>query len=120
MKTINIEIADTPNLLVQGLMFREDLDKDAGMLFKFPSVNYASFWGKNTYLPLDVAFIGSDGTIVDINEITPLSTRSVHSSLPCQYALEVNSGYFKDNGIEIGAKIEIDEDGRKISFTDRK
>ncbi len=120
MKTINIEIADTPNLLSQGLMFRETLDKDAGMLFKFPSVNYASFWGKNTYLPLDVAFIDSDGTVIDINEITPLSTRSVRSSLPCRYALEVNSGYFKDNGIEIGAKINIHEDGQKITFIGRK
>lgn len=116
MKTINIEIADTPNLLSQGLMFRETLDKDAGMLFKFPDTIYASFWGKNTYLPLDVAFITKDGTLIDSNEIVPLSTRSVHSSLPCQYALEVNAGFLKENNISIGAKIKIDEENKKVFF----
>ena len=50
IKSINVEIADTPDTLSQGLMFREKLGSDEGMLFKFPSVIFASFWGKNTYL----------------------------------------------------------------------
>ena len=116
VKSINVEIADTPDLLAQGLMFRETLDKNSGMLFKFPDVIYASFWGKNTYLPLDIAFISKNGIVSDILEIVPLSTRTVHSSIPCKYALEVNSGYFKENGIGVGAKIKIDEESKKIEL----
>jgi len=114
MKSVNVEIADTPELLSKGLMFRKSLDKDAGMLFKFPDVIYASFWGANTYIPLDVAFITTEGVVSDVAEIIPLSTRSIHASFPCKYALEVNSGYFKENGVGVGSKIEINENEKRI------
>ena len=114
VKQINIEIADTPQLMAKGLMHREMLDKDSGMLFKFPDFIYASFWGKNTYIPLDVAFIDDRGLIVDVNSIVPLSTKSVHSSFPCKYALEVNAGWLKENGIDVGSQLEIQENDKKV------
>ena len=117
MKTLSVEIADTPHLLAQGLMFRKKLDNDAGMLFKFPDLTYASFFGKNTYIPLDVAFIDSSGTVVGINEVVPLSTKTIHSGLPCRYALEVNSGYFKKNDILVGTKVSISEKEQKVIFS---
>jgi len=114
--SVNVEIADTPELLSKGLMFRKSLDKDAGMLFKFPDVIYASFWGANTYIPLDLAFITTDGTISGIENIVPLSTKGIYASFPCKYALEVNSGFFKENEIDVGSKIKINEDEKKVLF----
>lgn len=118
-KTINIEVANTPELLSRGLMHRQTLDKDSGMLFKFPDKIYASFWGANTYIPLDIAFI-NDGKVAEIKQIVPLSTKSVYSSFPCQLALEVNAGFFENNGIKIGEEVNIDEKNSKIKFGDNQ
>lgn len=104
---LNVEIADTPAALAQGLMHRKTLDWNGGMLFKFHSQREASFWGKNTYIPLDVAFIDKNGTIFDIKQITPLSTRQIWSNGPCSMALETNAGFFDKNNIKIGHKIEL-------------
>ena len=57
MAKLTVEVADTPASLAHGLMHRKSLAADAGMLFKFPSITEAHFWGKNTYIPLDIAFI---------------------------------------------------------------
>lgn len=105
---IEAEVADTPNLLSQGLMWREKLGQNNGMLFKFPSLIEASFWGKNTYIPLDIAFIDAKNKIVDIGEIAPLSTRMVRSKMPCVMAIEVNNGFFKTNNITVGDTISIE------------
>ena len=111
---INIEIADTPDLLAQGLMHRKTLDWNNGMLFKFPFHREASFWGKNTYIPLDVAFIDKNGIIFDIKKIAPLSTRQIWSSGPCSMALETNAGFFDKNKINIGTKIEVLSDSNGV------
>jgi len=116
MKRINVEIADTSEKLAQGLMFRKSLDQDDGMLFKFPSKNFMSFWGKNTYIPLDLAFINNEGKIIEIKEIVPMSTKAIRSAFPCRYALEVNAGFFDEQDIKVGSKIEIDEKNGKIKF----
>jgi len=91
-------------------MHRQVLADDAGMLFKFPNVTEAHFWGKNTYIPLDIAFIDKDNRITDIKQITPMSTRMIHSDGFCSAALEVNAGYFKKHSIEAGYKITINGD----------
>lgn len=109
VKKINIEIADTPDMLSKGLMFRKSLDENSGMLFKFPCATYASFWGKNTYIPLDIAFI-KDNKVSEIKEIAPFSTKTVYSNFPCQYAVEVNAGFFKKNEIKEGTEIEFEKD----------
>lgn len=110
---LKIEIAETPAALAQGLMWRKDLPDDAGMLFKFPTRTEARFWGKDTYIPLDVAFVNGD-TIIDIKSITPLSTRSVCSKGLCNIAIEANAGFFARHGIKEGHKIQI-ENGQ-VSF----
>lgn len=107
---IHIEIADTPVSLAYGLMDRKKLEWNSGMLFKFPSRREVSFWGKNTYIPLDVAFVNKDNTIFDIKQITPLSTRQVWSNGLCSMAIETNAGFFNKNNINIGHKIEIIKD----------
>lgn len=83
-------------------MFRKTLGKNSGMLFSFSNEDYYSFWMKNTYVPLDIAFIDSEGIVVDIRELVPLSTRGVTSKIPYKYALEVNRDWFSENGVDVG------------------
>ena len=115
MIKISLEISDTPATLAQGLMFRKELADNQGMLFKFPSITEASFWGKNTYIPLDIAFIHNN-KIADIKEITPMSTKMVRSSVPCDRAIEVNAGFFRRNQINVGDTVQFvtGESGREI------
>lgn len=114
MKKIKLEVADTPSLLASGLMHRDVLPDDNGMLFKFPMLLEASFWGKNTYIPLDIAFLDRDNNITSIKSITPMSTKAIRSDGLCDKAIEVNAGFFKSNGIGIGHKVEfIEQDGKE-------
>jgi len=115
---INAEVADDYTTLAKGLMFRKDLPTNDGMLFKFNGLTEARFWGLNTYIPLDIAFVDNENTIIDINNIVPHSTKHVHSAKPCLMAIETNYGFFKNNNIGIGDKIEIDksEKNAKIKF----
>ena len=112
---ITVDIAETPAALAQGLMFVKELPKNHGMLFKFPNRTQPAFWGKNTYIPLDIAFIRQN-CVIDINSITPLSTRMIHSKDVCSEAIEVPAGFFKDNNITVGHKIEIN--GNEVVFKD--
>lgn len=103
MKRLFVEVADTPFKRELGLMDRKALGKDDGMLFKFPYKSNMAFWMKNTYIPLDIAFIDDDGKILQISEMYPLSTRSIRSNHPCRYALETNKGWFKENNLTAGS-----------------
>jgi len=89
-------------------MFRKSLGKNSGMLFSFPHEDYYSFWMQHTYVPLDIAFIDKHGTVVDIKQMMPLSTRSVSPKLPCKYALEVNRDWFADNEVDVGYSFRRD------------
>jgi len=108
MAKLNIEIADSPNLLAQGLMHRQNLSKDSGMLFKFPGPIEAKFWGKNTYIPLDVAFVQGN-VITDIKHIVPMSTRMVGSKGYCTMAIEANAGYFDEHNIKEGHEVKVSD-----------
>ena len=105
MKKLYVEIADTSIKREYGLMDRKHLSKNNGMLFKFPYPHHLGFWMKNTYLPLDIAFIDDNGTIIQIEEMIPLSTRAISSKERCRYALEVNHGWFQNNDIREGCKV---------------
>ena len=106
---LRVEIADTPRNLEKGLMFRKDLGSDRGMLFRFNYPQILNFWGKNTLLPLDIAFIDSDNVIKKISHIPPLSEKPVSSEHACKMAIEANLGYFNDNKIQPGQKAKIDK-----------
>jgi uncharacterized membrane protein (UPF0127 family) len=105
---INVEIADDNNERGKGLMFRERLDENAGMLFVFEDEQYQTFWMKNTLIPLDIIFIGRNLQIADIKNAEPCKTEDCalyKSSKPSMYVLEVNGGFSARNGIRIGDKI---------------
>lgn len=117
---LKVDIADTPSSLAQGLMWVKDMPKQSGMLFKFPSVTEARFWGKNTYIPLDLAFVDVNNKITEIKSITPMSTRMITSSGLTAIAIEANAGFFKEHGIKEGYEISVqeDNDGFRVVFSE--
>ena len=101
------EVADTPQASENGLMFRDSLPEDRGMLFVFDHPKSASFWMRNTKIPLSIAYVDSTGKILEIESMKPLDETVVPSaSDQVAYALEVNQGWFSRHGIAPGAKID--------------
>ena len=94
--SIAIEIADTPETQMKGLMGRSAPDDSCGMLFVFERIEPQKFWMKNTRVPLDIIFIGGDRCIVNIVEsTTPMSNQRYKSSGPVKYVVEVRAGFAK-------------------------
>jgi uncharacterized membrane protein (UPF0127 family) len=101
-----VEIADTEQLRARGLMFRQRLPEDRGMLFDFQEPRPVSMWMKNTYIPLDMLFIRKDGTIAYIAENTvPKSLDGVGVSEPVLAVLELAGGVTRKHGIRAGDKV---------------
>ncbi len=102
-----IEVADTPDERARGLMFRETMAADAGMLFDYGSDQTGvAFWMKNTPLPLDMIFIRADGTITQIAaDTTPYSLEPIASREPVRFVLEVNAGIAAKLGIVPGDRL---------------
>jgi uncharacterized protein len=106
-KSVTAEVADEPQERTRGLMFRERLAPDSGMLFVMPRPEPTAFWMKNTSLPLSVAYINSAGVIVEIHDLEPLDERPVPSAFPnIAYALEMEQGWFAKNRILAGDRID--------------
>lgn len=102
----DVEVADTFARRAQGLMHRESLAPDAGMLFLFEEVQPLSFWMKNTLIPLDMLFIAPDGRIINIHERTkPLDLGSYRSAEPAIAVLEINGGISAFLGIQAGDRV---------------
>ena len=116
--TVKAEVAATASSRSRGLMYRRSMGKNRGMLFVYERPEALSFWMKNTYLPLSIAFIDRGGTIVHIEDMQPLTTASHKSPVKVPYALEMNKGWFDDKGVAVGAKVtfelpaELDPEGR--------
>jgi len=103
---VEAELADTPAKRERGLMFRKYLPENSAMLFVFDPPAQATFWMKNTRIPLSIAFVGSKGRILEIRSMRPFDKTYISSiSSIVAYALEVNSGWFDRHGIRQGARI---------------
>ena len=109
---LNIEIPNNIRDFNLGLMFRESLETNSGMLFIFDDVQKQSFHMTETKIPLDIAFIREDGIIESIKELEPFDESAVYSEGEVLCALEVNRGWFADNNVEVGDEIDIEE-GKK-------
>jgi uncharacterized membrane protein (UPF0127 family) len=104
--TFQVEIAATPVAQEIGLMYREHLEPDHGMLFEMEKERITAFWMKNTLIPLDMLFIAQDGTIKGIHEnATPKSLESISSEVPVSGVLEINGGLAKKLGIAVGDRV---------------
>ena len=111
---VNLELARTPQEHEVGLMYREYLPPDTGMLFVYQAAATEGYWMYHTLLPLDIAWIDRDGTIVDIQDMPRLNdpnsvqeaSQNVHvPAAPYWYALEVNEGWFVDHAVGVGQQI---------------
>ena len=103
-RSFTIEIADDPGERERGLMFREDMDDDHGMLFVFEDQREVGFWMKNTPMPLDLLFIAQDGTVKAIKQGEPLSEAVISPGVPVRFVLELKAGIAAKDGIDDGDK----------------
>ncbi len=105
---LKVEVASTAAEHSRGLMYRRELEADHGMLFIYDRPDRLSFWMKNTFVPLTVAFLDEDGTIVQMDDMHPQTTQSHRSKTAVRYALEVNQGWFRERGIDVGTKTQFE------------
>jgi len=104
--SLTAEVASTDSHRSTGLMYRRMLPEDRGMLFVFPDVALHGMWMMNTYLPLSVAFLDREGTIINIADMQPHTTDTHSAARPAKYALEMNQGWFRKRGIKAGDKVQ--------------
>lgn len=104
---LQVEIADEPGERSVGLMFRESMPEDAGMIFLYEEDHLGGFYMKNTLIPLSIAFVDAGGTIVDIQDMEPETVETHRPPEPYRNAIEANQGWFDRNGIDVGDTVDI-------------
>ena len=102
---ITAEVAATPQSRMIGLMMRPGLEPNHGMVFVFEDKSQHCFWMRNTLIPLSIAFIEDDGTVVNVSDMAPKSDASICPQRPVRYALEMDQGWFTKRGVTAGKKI---------------
>ena len=105
MHLIRAEVAADFSTRSRGLMHRKGLAPNSGMLFVFDAASQQCRWMKNTYIPLSVAFLDEQGTIINIADMQPHSEQTHCSARPALYALEMTRGWFAERGIKPGVKL---------------
>ena len=118
---LEAELAGDANSVRTGMMFRTNLAENAGMLFVFAYSHQASFWMKNTLVPLSIGYINPEGKLLEIYDMQPLNTNSVTAkSSEVQFVLEVNQGWFERNKIKPGAVIKTPRGTLPETFFNRR
>jgi uncharacterized protein len=108
---LEVEIADTPVKRQVGLMYRESMPENSGMLFVFPTEDFKTFWMKNTYIPLSIAYFTTDKVLVTMYDMKPNQTSEVYpSTKKIIYALEVNQGWFEKRKIKKGDRLVLSKE----------
>lgn len=105
MHLIHAELAQTTEQQMTGMMFRTAMGANEGMLFVNGDAGVRCFWMRNTLIPLSIAFIADDGSIVNIAEMQARSEQSHCSAKPVRFALEMNQGWFSKRGLKVGFKL---------------
>ena len=107
---VYVEVPETPAEMARGLMHRESLGEDAGMIFVFDKEGKHSFWMKNTLIPLDMIFINAENKIVDILTAVPCKQDPCENYTPKEkaiYVLEVNKGFAEKHNLQIGEEVKL-------------
>lgn len=111
-----VDVVDTPASRAQGLMFVTELADDAGMLFDFKEEREVSFWMRNTFIPLDMIFVGADGVVKTIHvNARPQDPTSIPSEVPVQFVLEIPGGRSTEIGLKPGDTMEHARVGAPIT-----
>ncbi|MEX0324779.1 MAG: DUF192 domain-containing protein [Puniceicoccaceae bacterium] len=109
-REIEVQVAITSAELRKGLMYRESLGTDQGMLFPYNQPQIMTFWMANTPIPLDIGFFDSEGVLIEIHRMYPFDTnRTVSRSEAAQFGLEMNRGWFASNGLFPGARLNLEQ-----------
>jgi len=112
-KIIRVEVAEAPEQHALGLMFREKLENNEGMLFVFPDEKIREFWMKNTLINLDIGYFDKNKKLIDIKQMTAVTSAlqtelpAYPSKQPAMYALEMAQGWFKKNKFSEGTKFKF-------------
>jgi uncharacterized protein len=107
MHAIRAQVAASPQERATGLMHRSEMPTNEGMLFVFEQPSVQCFWMKNTLLPLSIAFIADDGTVVNLRDMQPGDVTGQHcSAKPVRFALEMNQGWFAKRGVKSGTRLD--------------
>jgi len=105
---VGVELATTPESRAFGLMYRQELGTNAGMLFVFPQKEPQQFWMHNTQIPLDILYIRDDGKVARIYaRTTPMSDTPLPSGEPVRFVLEVKGGFCADRSIKVGDTVDL-------------
>jgi uncharacterized membrane protein (UPF0127 family) len=116
-KEINAELAVTETEVATGMMFRKEMAETEGMLFIFGRPHRASFYMRNTYVPLSLAYIDGEGAILEIHDAKPLDETPIFArSEQVQYVLEVKQGWFDRNGVRVGAVVRTEHGSLQETF----
>lgn len=113
-RSLSVRIADTETERHDGLMGVEHLPADEGMAFVFDDASTATFWMKDTPIPLSIAFVGPDGRVVTIAEMTPCEAdpcTTYAADAPYHRAVEANAGWFADHGVAVGDGMLLQDHG---------
>ena len=100
-----VELAISQKEKSKGLMYRKDLTDSDGMLFIWKNEDKRCMWMKNTFIPLDLGFFRDDMTLIEVKNLSPKSLKSVCSSEPAKYAIELPRGWFSSNNISNNSKL---------------
>jgi uncharacterized protein len=112
----DIELALTPPQMGQGLMYRRTLAADAGMLFDYGDPQPIAMWMKNTFIPLDMIFVGKDGKVVDLHErAVPMSLDTIESKVPAKAVIEVNAGTIARLAVQLGDTVHYTSFGNALN-----
>jgi len=106
-KRLSVELAVTAEEQAKGVMFRDSMPADHGMLFAYRKPEKRSFFMLNCRFPLDIAFIDSDGTITQIEQMEPREAMPTRSKVAVPFVLEMNKGWFERNGVKVGDKLKM-------------
>jgi len=116
-KELSAELAIMPRELATGMMFRREMGENEGMLFIFGRPLRASFYMKNTYIPLSCAYIDPEGAILEIHDLVPLDETPVEAKTDqVQYVLEVKQGWFEHNGMKPGMVVRTEGGSLRDTF----
>lgn len=111
-QTYTLEVANTDTTRERGLMERDSMPADHGMIFVFPEADELSFWMMNTRIPLEILYLDEGGQVVSIHEMKPYDRRSIPSARPAKYAIELNLGQVKKAGVKVGDVLKIPASAR--------
>ncbi len=114
--TFQLEVADSESVRMTGLMNRQSMPQDRGMIFVFKDSIERNFWMKDTYIPLDIIFVSEDERVVSIRQMKPLDvTTQTKSVLPAKWAVELNLGEAAKSGVSVGDQLVVPAGARNTS-----